>query len=144
MQRNLRDLSPLWAFCQEKVNDWIHQEHKIRWCVDQDLRQSQALISGPDHGKERCVVSGMRLLTRHNTLRRYLHVMVLTEDPTCRFCEGRGIICTPTLSPWRERFQIFQVGYLAPKEIKETTLGEILSFALESRHGGMLWVTTSE
>lgn len=57
-----------------QLNDWIHQEHRIRrWCVGQPVRQSPNLLFGADHGKEKCVVSGARaraktiegLLTRH-------------------------------------------------------------------------------
>ena len=58
------------------------------------LRQARELISGPSptaktrlmsFNKTKCrVVTG--LLTGHNTLRRYLHLMGLTNSPLCRGC----------------------------------------------------------
>jgi len=57
-------------------------------------RQARELISGPDLAtgarllsfnttQTRAVIG---LLTGHNTLRRYLHVMGLNDNPTCRKC----------------------------------------------------------
>jgi hypothetical protein len=57
-------------------------------------RQSRELISGPSRGTKISLLSLTRaqsrvvtgLLTGHNTLRRQLHLMGLTDSPLCRKC----------------------------------------------------------
>jgi hypothetical protein len=74
---------------------WMARQHLALWrdpCSTN--RQPQELISGPDlatgarllslnRTQSRAVIS---LLTGHNTLRRHLHEMGLSNSPTCRKC----------------------------------------------------------
>ena len=81
-----------WA---RKMKRWMQRQHLSLWrspCGTQ--RQARELISGPN------LATGARLLsfnrtqfrvviglpTGHNTLRRHLHVMGLSNNPTCRKC----------------------------------------------------------
>lgn len=70
----------------------------------------------------------------HNILNRHLNVMGLTEAPECKFCErGEGEsslhLLTHCAALWRQRFEIFRLGYPTPEAIKEATIGEILFFS---------------
>ena len=74
---------------------WIENKHLVLWrgpCSTQ--RQARELISGPDLAigarllsfnktQSRAVIG---LLTGHNTLRRHLYIMGLSNNPTCRKC----------------------------------------------------------
>jgi hypothetical protein len=80
---------------RRKIKSWIGKQHLALWrgpCGTQ--RQAQELISGPNlaigaqllsfnRTQSRAVIG---LPTGHNTLRRHIHVMGLTNDPTCRKC----------------------------------------------------------
>jgi hypothetical protein len=77
-----------------KIKSWI-EKHPALWhgpCGTQ--RQARELISGPhlvigarllsfNRTQSRVVIG---LLTGHNTLRRHLHVMGISNDPPCRKC----------------------------------------------------------
>jgi hypothetical protein len=80
---------------RRKVKGWIGRQHLALWrepCGTQ--RQARELISGPNLAIGARILSFNRtqsravigLLTGHNTLRRHLHVMGLSNDPTCRKC----------------------------------------------------------
>jgi len=72
---------------------WMKKQHRALWrgpCSTQ--RQARGLISGPklvtgarllsfNRTQSRAVIG---LLTRHNNMRRHLHVMGLSNNPTCR------------------------------------------------------------
>jgi hypothetical protein len=73
----------------------MKNQHLALWqgpCSTQ--RQAQELISGPNLATGARLLSFNRtqtrvvigLLTGHNTLRRHLHVMGLSNNPTCRKC----------------------------------------------------------
>jgi hypothetical protein len=73
----------------------MENQHLVLWCGPCSThRQSQELISGPYlatrarllsfNRKQSRVVIG--LLTEHNTLRRHLYVMGLSNNPTFRKC----------------------------------------------------------
>ena len=80
---------------RRKMKHWMNNQHLALWrgpCSAQ--RQAQELISGPylatgvqllslNRTQTRAVIG---LLTGHNTLRRHLHVMGLSNNPTCRKC----------------------------------------------------------
>jgi len=72
------------------------------------------------------------LLTGHNTLRRHLHVMRLSNNPTCRKCTEKEtsihILCEcEVLASLRHIY----VGsfFLDPEDIKELGVGAIWNFA---------------
>ena len=75
--------------------DYYPYTHLVLWrgpCSTQ--RQARELISGPNLATGARLLSFNRtqmrvvvgLLTGHNTLRRHLHVMGLSNDPACRKC----------------------------------------------------------
>ena len=79
----------------QKMKRWMKNQHLTLWrgpCSTQ--RQARELISGPNLATGARLLSFNRtqirvvvgLLTGHNTLRRHLHVMGLSNDPTCRKC----------------------------------------------------------
>jgi hypothetical protein len=76
------------------VIGWFNQ-HWARWRgLSDNQRQARGLISGPSLGAKAKFLSFHRtqsravtgLLTGHNTLRRYLHLLGLVDSPLCRKC----------------------------------------------------------
>jgi len=78
-----------------RIRQWLVNQHWVWWQgLGNTQRQAQELISGPcPDAKARFlsfnrpqsrIVSG--LLTGHNTLRRHLHLMELSDSPLCRRC----------------------------------------------------------
>jgi len=78
-----------------KLNRWLGKQHLALWrgtCNTQ--RQARELISGPDPATGAWLLSLNRtqtkvvigLLTGHNTLRRYLCIMGIGNNPRCRKC----------------------------------------------------------
>jgi hypothetical protein len=80
---------------KQKLKRWMKNQHLALWrgpCSTQ--RHVRELISGPNlatgarllffnRTQTRAVIG---LLTGHNTLRRHLRIMGLSNDPTCRKC----------------------------------------------------------
>jgi len=77
------------------------------------------------------VVTG--LLTRHNTLRRHLHIMGLCNDPMCRKCgteeeTSLHILCEcEALASHRHAY--LGSFFLDPEDIRELGVGAIWNFA---------------
>jgi len=80
---------------RRKMKRWMHRKHLALWRVPCGTqRQARKLISGPNlttgtwllsfNGTQSRAVIG--LLTGHNTLRRHVHVVGLSNNPTCRKC----------------------------------------------------------
>jgi hypothetical protein len=80
---------------RRKMKSWMEKQHLALWrgpCSTQ--RQAWELISGPNLATGARLLSFNRtqsravigLLTGHNTLRRHLHAMGLSNNPTCRKC----------------------------------------------------------
>jgi len=107
-------------------------------------RQAQKLISGPSLATKTQLLSFNRtqsrvdtgLLTRHNTLRRHLYVMVLSNNPTCR---KRGneeetsvhILCEcEALASLRHAY--LGSFFLDPEDIMKLSLGPIWNFGKET------------
>jgi hypothetical protein len=78
---------------RKKMKHWMKNQHLALWrgpCSTQ--RQARDLISGPNLATGARLLSFNRtqtravigLLTGHNTLRRHLHVIGLSNDPACR------------------------------------------------------------
>jgi hypothetical protein len=78
-----------------KINCWLINQHMTLWQIlTSTQRQARELISGPSlaaktrllsFNRTQCrVVSG--LFTGHNTLRKHLYIMGLTDSPLCRRC----------------------------------------------------------
>ena len=78
-----------------KIKCWMEKQHLVLWCGPCGTqRQARELISGPDLATRARLLSFNRtqfsvvigLLTGHNTLRRHLYTMGLSNNPTCRKC----------------------------------------------------------
>jgi hypothetical protein len=78
---------------RRKMKRWMEKQHLALWrgpCSTQ--RQARELISGPSLATGAQLLSFNRtqstavigLLTGHNTLRRHLYIMGLSNNPTCR------------------------------------------------------------
>ena len=72
------------------------------------------------------------LLTGHNTLRRHLHVMGLSNDPTCRKCGTEEETSVHILCKCEAfaslRHQYLGSFYLDPEDIRVLGVGAIWSF----------------
>jgi hypothetical protein len=103
----------------------------------QYTRLTRELISGPDLAIGARLLSFNRtqsrvvigLLTGHNTLRRYLHIMGLYNDPTCRKCGTEEetsvhILCEcEALASLRHAY--LSSFFLEPEDIRELGMGAI-------------------
>ena len=80
---------------RRKIKCWMENQHLVLWrgpCSKQT--QARELISGPDLATRARLMSFnvaqsrvvIGLLTGHNTLRRHLYIMRLSNNPTCRKC----------------------------------------------------------
>jgi ribonuclease HI len=80
---------------RRKISRWLVNQHWARWWgLGNTQQQARELILGPCpcartrflslNRTQSTVVTG--LLTGHNTLGRYLHLMVLSNSPLCRRC----------------------------------------------------------
>jgi hypothetical protein len=121
-----------------KIGHWLGNQHQRRW---QDLgksqRQARHLISGPNWGtrvkflsfsrEQPRVVTG--LLTGHNTLRRHLHLMGLTDSPLCRKCGVEDETSAHMLCRCEVLASIRHAHlgsfFLEPEDIKNQNLGAI-------------------
>ena len=107
-------------------------------------RQARELISGPDPAIGARLLSFNRtqsrvvigLLTGHKTLRRYLHIMGLCNDPICRKCGTEEetsvhILCEcEALSSFRHSY--LGSFFLDPEDIRELGMRAIWNFAKET------------
>jgi hypothetical protein len=95
-----------------RIDRWLEDQHQRRWGnLEGSQRQARELISGPSRSTKIKLLSLTRpqarvvtgLLAGHNTLRRHLHLMGLSESPLCRKC-GAEDETSPTFSvgvrPW--------------------------------------------
>jgi len=76
-----------------KMKCWMQRQHLVLWCGPcSTQRQTWGLIFGPHLATKTWLLSFNRtqsgvvigLLTGHNTLRRHLYIMGLSNNPTCR------------------------------------------------------------
>ena len=121
---------------------WMEKQHLTLWrgpCSTQ--RQARELISGPDlaigarllyfNRTQSTVVIG--LLTGHNTLRRHLYIMGLSNNPTYRKCGTEEetsvhILCEcEALASLRHAY--LGSFFLDPEDIRVLGMGAIWNFA---------------
>jgi len=77
---------------RRKIKHWMDNQHLTRWQgLSSTKRQAQELILDPSPTAETRLLSSNKTqstvitdLTGHNTLRRHLHLMELTNSPLCR------------------------------------------------------------
>jgi len=83
---------------KRKMKRWMGKQHLVLWCPRcSTQRQALELISGPNLATGARLLSFNRtqfrvvigLLTGHNTLRRHLYILWLSNNPICRKC-GTG------------------------------------------------------
>jgi hypothetical protein len=121
---------------QRRIRLWLVNQHWIWWrSLGDTQRQDQELISGPRLGAKARVQSFNRtqfravtgLLNGHNTLRRHLHLMGLSDSPLCRRSGAEGetsahIHCEcEALASLRHAY--LGSFFLEPEDVKSVSLG---------------------
>jgi len=127
---------------RRKVRHWMENQHLVLWrgpCSTQ--RQARELISGPELATRAQLLSFNRiqsrvvigLLTRHNTLRRHLYKMGLSNNPTCRICATEEETsfhilceCEALASLGHTHLGSF---FLDPENVRKLSIGAIWNFA---------------
>jgi hypothetical protein len=103
-------------------------------------RQARELICGPRTAARTRLLSFNRtqsrvvigLLTGHNTLRRHLHIMGLSDSPLCRKCGAQeetsaDVLCEcEALATHRHTY--LGSFFLSPEDNRELSLGAIWTF----------------
>jgi len=127
---------------RRKMKCWMQRQHLALWrspCGTQ--RQAQELISGPNLATGARLLSFNRtqsraaigLLTGHNTLRRHLHVMGLSNKPTCRKCGTEEETSAHILGKCEAlaslRHRYLGSFFLDPEDIRMLGVGAIWNFA---------------
>ena len=104
-------------------------------------RQAQELILGPCRGTKARFLSFNRtqsaavtgLLTGHNTLRRHLHLMGLSDNPLCRRCGAKDETSAHILHECEALASLIHAHlgsfFLEPEDIKSISLGAIWKFS---------------
>jgi hypothetical protein len=88
------------TFLTHCIRRWLDNQHWVRvWWrgLGNTQRQTRELVSGPYLGTKARLLSFNRtqsravtgLLTGHNTLRRHLYLMGLSDSPLCRGCGAK-------------------------------------------------------
>ena len=80
---------------KKKIECWLYKQHMTQWQgLAGTQRQAREWISGPRFAAKTRLLSFNRTqsrvvigpLTGHNTLRRHLHIVGLSDSPLCRKC----------------------------------------------------------
>ena len=126
---------------EKKIKSWMDNQHLARWRgLSSAQGQARELISGPSPAAETKLFSFIRtqsravvgLLTRHNTLRRHLHLKGQTNIPLSRRCgeedeTSAHILCEcEDLASLKHEYLGF---FLDPEDMKSLSLGDILNFS---------------
>jgi hypothetical protein len=132
----------IYRLYRRRIRCWLVNQHWVWWRgLGDTQRQARELISGPCLGakdrflsfnrKQSRAVTG--LLTGHNTLRRHLHLMGLSDISLCRRCEGEKetsahILCEcEALASLRHAY--LDSFFLEPEDINSISLGAIWNFS---------------
>jgi len=141
---SLVDLSQPWESRQDiqrRIRHWLVDQHRIWWRgLGDTQRQAWELISGPCLGAKARFLSFNRtqsravtgLLTGHNTLRKHVHLMRLSDSPLCRRCGAEDDLCPHSLWVWCFGFTqtcVSGLFFLEPEDIKSISLGAIWNFS---------------
>jgi hypothetical protein len=140
---------------KRKIQCWLDKQHVTPW---QDLagtqRQDRELILGPhtaakpmllsfDRTKSRLVIG---LLTEHNTLRRHLHVMGLTDSLLCRKCGAEEETSAHVLCEYEALVTLRHTYrgsfFLNPADIRGLSLGGAAIWNFIKR-AGLSWLGPS-
>jgi hypothetical protein len=131
---------------RRRIRHWFVNQHWIWWQGFGDTqRQARELISGPCLSAEASFLSFNRtqsraitgLLTVHNTLRRRLHLMGLSDSPLCRRCGAEDETSAHILCECEALVSLRHVylgsSFLEPGDIKSVSLGAIWNFSKVTR-----------
>jgi len=137
---------PFLGVCRQNirrnVKRWMATRHLVLWrgpCSTQ--RQARELISGPDFAARARLLSFNRiqsrvfigLLTGHNTLRRHLFIMGLSDNPICRKCGTDEEISVHILCECEALASLRHTHlgsfFLDPEDIRKLNIGAIWNFA---------------
>jgi hypothetical protein len=131
-----------WQNKRRKIKRKMKKQHLVLWCgLYSTQRQAGELISGPDLATRARLLSFNRtnsrvvigLLAGHNTLRRHLYIMGMSNIPTCRkygseeetsvhiLCECEGL--ASLIHTYQGSF------FLDPEDIRKLSIGAIWNFA---------------
>ena len=127
---------------RRRIRRWLVNQHWTWWQgLGDTQRQAPELISGPYlRAKARFLFFNrtqfravMCLLTGHNTLRRHLHLMGLSDSPLCRRCgtedeNSAHILCECEDLASLKHAYLGSV-FLEPEDIKNISLGAIWNFS---------------
>jgi hypothetical protein len=126
---------------RNSINCWLVNQHWGQWqSLGNTQRQARELISGPCLGTKARLLSFNRIqsravtgfLTGHNTLRRHLHLMGLTDSPFCRKCGAEDETSAHILCRCEAlaslRYAYLGSFFLEPENIKNVSLGAIRNF----------------
>jgi hypothetical protein len=126
---------------RRRITHWLVNKHWVRWRgLGDNQRQALKLILGPCLGAMAKFLSIIRtksravtgLITGHNTLRRYPHLIRLSDSPLCR-CGAEienfaHILCEcEALSSLR--YVYLGSFFLEPEDIKSIILGQLGTLA---------------
>jgi hypothetical protein len=126
---------------KKKIQCWLDKQHMALWQgLAGTQRQARELISGPCIAAKTRLLSFNRtqskvvigLLTGHNTFRRHLHIMGLSDSPLCRKCGAEEetsahVLCEcEALATLRHTY--LGSFFLDPEEVRGLSLGAIWNF----------------
>ena len=127
---------------RRRIRCWLDNQHWASWRGFGDSqREAQELISGPCLGVQARLLSFNRiqsrvvtgLLTGHNTLRRYLPLLGLSDSQLCRRCKAGDetsahILCEcEALASLRHAY--LGSFFLEPEDIKSICLWTVWNFS---------------
>jgi hypothetical protein len=126
---------------KNKIQCWLNKQQMTLWqALAGTQRQARELISGPRITAKTKLLSFNRtqsrvvivLLTGHNTLRRHLHIMGLSDSPLCRKCGAEEetsahVLCEcEALATHRHTY--LGSFFLDPEDIRGLSPGAIWNF----------------
>jgi Fe2+ transport system protein FeoA len=127
---------------RRKIKRWMDNQHLVIWCGPcSTQRQAQELISRPELAKRARLLSLNRtqsrvvvgLLTGHNTLRRHLYVMGMSNNPICRKCgteeETSDHVLCAREAVASLRHSYLDSFFLDPEDVSKLNIGAIWKFA---------------
>ena len=127
---------------RRRIRRWLVNQLWVWWLVrGNNQRQARELISGPWLSAKARVLSFnwtqsravTGLLTGHNTLRRHLHLIGLSDIPLCRRCGAEDDIFAQILCECEALSSLRHVYlgsfFLDPEDIKNISLGAIWNFS---------------
>ena len=116
-------------------------QHWVWWRgLGDNQRQTRELILGPSLGAKPRFLSFKRTqsravtgLTEHNTLKRHLHLIGLSDSPLCRRCGAEEetlahILCECAALASHRQLYLGSL-FLEPEDIKGISLGAIWNFS---------------